>query len=78
MQQVIDLTGLPQPIVQDIQRLVASLRASVFPSPPTFDQTSAVTLDEFERSLDELCEGLPPFASLPSDFSRADIYADHN
>jgi hypothetical protein len=32
---------------------------------------------EFERLLDELSEG-PTLPRLPGDFSRADIYADHD
>lgn len=35
-------------------------------------------LEEFESPLDALSEGLPPLRSLPSDFSRHDIYADHD
>jgi hypothetical protein len=40
-------------------------------------QAPAVTDGEFERLLDELASGhgLP---RLPADFSRADIYADHD
>jgi hypothetical protein len=34
--------------------------------------------EEFERCLDELSEGLPPLTSLPEDFSRADIYGEHD
>jgi hypothetical protein len=34
-------------------------------------------LTEFEHGLDELSEGLPPLQTLPSDFSRGDIYGDH-
>jgi hypothetical protein len=34
-------------------------------------------LDEFERGLDELAEGLPALPTLPADFSRADIYGEH-
>jgi hypothetical protein len=41
------------------------------PAPPLSDE-------EFDRLLDELSEGLPPLPSLPADFSRADIYADHD
>ncbi|HUO09927.1 MAG TPA: hypothetical protein VM008_16605 [Phycisphaerae bacterium] len=36
---------------------------------------SAATLD---RILDELAQGKPPLKSLPVDFSRADIYDDHD
>ncbi len=33
---------------------------------------------EFDRRLDELSEGLPPLPTLPTDWSRADLYADHD
>jgi hypothetical protein len=33
--------------------------------------------EEFDRLLDELSEG-PALPHLPADFSRADIYADHD
>ena len=36
----------------------------------------AMSLDEFDRVLDDLCA--KPTAPLPSDFSRADIYVDHD
>jgi hypothetical protein len=35
----------------------------------------AATFDEWERELDELSDDAPP---LPADFSRADIYLDHD
>ena len=34
-----------------------------------------LTADEFDRTLDELSGHAPP---LPADFSRADIYYDHD
>ncbi|HEX7448663.1 MAG TPA: hypothetical protein VF306_14020 [Pirellulales bacterium] len=34
-------------------------------------------IDEFDRLLDELASG-PALPRLPLDFSRADIYADHD
>ena len=33
--------------------------------------------EEFDRLLDALSEG-PPLPHLPADFSRADLYADHD
>ncbi len=33
---------------------------------------------EFDSILDEMAEGSDEIPSLPSDFSRADIYADHD
>ena len=41
------------------------------PSTPPLDPA------EFDRQLDELSRGLPPLPPLPADFSRADLYADH-
>jgi len=37
-----------------------------------------ISLDEFDLLLDELSEGLPLLPSLPADFSRKDIYVDHD
>jgi hypothetical protein len=34
--------------------------------------------DEFDQRLEELAEGLPPFSTLAADWSRADLYADHD
>jgi hypothetical protein len=38
----------------------------------------AVALAEFDKILDELAAGPPGAPTLASDFSRADIYADHD
>lgn len=37
-----------------------------------------VSLAEFDEVLDELDALPPPGSSLPADFSRADIYAEHD
>ena len=37
---------------------------------------SALSIEEFDRDMDELATDSLPV--LPSDFSRADIYADHD
>jgi hypothetical protein len=37
-----------------------------------------VSLEEFDQVLDALSAGPPGGPSLPADFSRADIYAEHN
>jgi hypothetical protein len=39
--------------------------------------TQALSDDEFNRLLDELAEG-PALPPLPADFSRSDLYADHD
>lgn len=36
------------------------------------------SLEELDRLLDEVSEGLPSLPPLPADFSRADVYADHD
>jgi hypothetical protein len=36
------------------------------------------TAQELERWLNDLTEGLPELPPLPADFSRADIYDDHD
>jgi len=33
---------------------------------------------EFDRLVDELSEGLSPLPTLPADWSRAKLYADHD
>ena len=38
----------------------------------------ALSLTEFDRILDELAVGPTGVPSLPADFSRSDIYADHD
>ncbi len=34
--------------------------------------------EEFDQLLDQISEGLPSLHSLPADFSRKDIYAEHD
>ncbi len=38
----------------------------------------AITLEEFDRILDEVSATPPNAPPLPTDFSRADIYTDHD
>jgi hypothetical protein len=38
----------------------------------------AITAQQFDQLLDELSGDLPPLDPLPDDFSRADIYTDHD
>lgn len=39
---------------------------------------SAPLLEEFDQDMDELAAGLEGLPILPQDFSRADIYSDHD
>jgi hypothetical protein len=90
--QAVDLSGLPEPVVRDVQRLVQALRervsAGAAPSdafeaarretwPPLFVSRPQPSPEEFDRLLDEFSSG-PPGKVLPPDFSRADIYDDHD
>ena len=41
-------------------------------------RSSDMSLEEFDRWLDELSAGTERLPSLPTDFARADIYQDHD
>jgi predicted DNA-binding antitoxin AbrB/MazE fold protein len=45
--------------------------------PKAIAEASSISDDEFERLLDELASG-PTLPHLSADFSRADVYADHD
>jgi hypothetical protein len=78
MTQSIDVSGLPLAVVEDIRRLVATLRENVPASTPHSDPSPDITAEDFERILDEFSADLPTLPSLPANFSRADIYGDHD
>src|SRR5437879_4597215 len=95
--ETVDVTGLPQPLVRDIQRLVVTLRERVTNDElsrrgaqpvveaanrrdegvPMFLSRPRPSLEEMERLLDEFSSILTGQV-LPPDFSRADIYDDHD
>jgi hypothetical protein len=58
--------------VQELVQKEACGNVSVAPSLPV------LSLAEFEALLDELADSSSSAGSLPVDFSRADIYADHD
>jgi uncharacterized protein (DUF1778 family) len=53
---------------------LAEQSAGIGPAPLP---TQELTDEEFERLLDQLSEG-PMLPHLPADFSRSDIYSDHD
>jgi hypothetical protein len=53
-----------------------SLKAARPPRPPR--TAPRLTLEEFRAVLDKLASGERAKGSLPPDFSRADIYFDHD
>jgi hypothetical protein len=68
---IIDVSGLPPDAVREVESLVTRLRSAVgHPAPQPTD-------DEFERALRALASG-PPVPTLPADWSRADLYDDHD
>ncbi len=60
------------------RRMPLDVYLEQFVEPDLAAASEAVSLQEFDRILDELAALPPPPGSLPADFSRADIYADHD
>ena len=83
--QTIDLTGLPEPVVQEVYRIVEQARqdknkqaeASPAKPLPRFISDPRPSPEEFERLLDRMAS-MSTGKILPRDFSRADIYDDHD
>jgi hypothetical protein len=44
---------------------------------PTSESANPAVAD-MDHWLNELADGLPPLPTLPTDFSRADLYAEHD
>ena len=79
---IVDLTGLPEPTVRAVQRLVDAVRADG----DAFTVTGAgiwpvtcsrLSHEEFSKLLDEMA-AMSSGQALPVNFSRADIYDDHD
>jgi hypothetical protein len=83
----VDLTGLPEPVVEQVQRIVQEAReqqvdtlkvsAAIPRKTPTYISDPNPTPEEFMRILDEMAT-MGNGVILPADFSRADIYDDHD
>ena len=56
--------------------LDAYLEQFIDPDPAPSSDTIAI--EEFDRILDDLCASPTNAPPLPADFSRADIYAEHD
>jgi hypothetical protein len=78
LQTSLDLSGLPEPIADEICRLVETFRANLRNGQPAEKHGNDMSIEEFDALLDEITEGLPSLPPLPPDFSRADIYDDHD
>ncbi|HYV38524.1 MAG TPA: hypothetical protein VE988_22760 [Gemmataceae bacterium] len=78
MPQTVDVSGLPGPVIDDIQRLILTLRCNLPASSAAMNPSALAILEEVERDLDALAEASPPSPVLPVNFSRDDIYSDHD
>jgi len=78
--QMLDLTGLPEPLVRQVVEVVAAAREGrpsdvvIFPK---FVPRPKLTSEEFRQLLNKM-QSMSSGQSLPLDFSTADIYDDHD
>lgn len=70
----IDVTGLSPDAVRAVESFVAHLRSAGGRPTPTLPRP---TDEQFDQALNELASG-PPVPTLPADWSRADLYDDHD
>lgn len=85
--RVVDLTGLPEPVVEQVHRIVREARGHQngaqggTPPPEPFPKYVScpppMTAEEFRALLDHMAS-LSSGQSLPPDWSRADLYDDHD
>jgi hypothetical protein len=74
----IDVSGLSPDDVRAVESFVTHLRSpGPRPAAPRLVTDPPPTDEEFERALRELAAG-PPVMTLPADWSRADLYDDHD
>ncbi len=66
---------LDAPLALPDKARVTGIVSNVESSDTTPVHQDSISPEEFERLLDELAMDVPP---LPQDFSRADIYLDHD
>ena len=75
MPQTVDVSGLQANSVKVVESLVELLRNTDSLKESERKPLAPRKLDEL---FDSLSRGLPNLAELPADFSRADIYSDHD
>jgi predicted DNA-binding antitoxin AbrB/MazE fold protein len=66
---------LDKPLALPEQTRVSGVLQNVEDVTSASQLDAPLSLEEFDRSLDQLSLDVPP---LPADFSRADIYMDHD
>jgi hypothetical protein len=64
---------VPLPLPE--QTRVTGIVSNAAPAETLPSAADSMTIEEFDRQLDELALDVPP---LPADFSRADIYLEHD
>ncbi len=79
LMQTIDVHDLPEPVAAAIAAMVETLRAQSAPVAESKDSEKVKDLAEFDAILDEFfaTDDAKP-ATLPTTFSREDIYFDHD
>lgn len=73
----VDVSGLSPDAVRAVEEFVSRLRATGGAPAPRFVSDPRPTDEEFDRLLKALASG-PPVPTLPADWSRADLYDDHD
>lgn len=85
--RIVDLTGLPEPVVERVHHIVREARESHHdrqtasppsePFPKYVSTPPPMTTEEFRALLDDMAS-LSSGQVLPADWSRADIDDDHD
>jgi hypothetical protein len=73
-QQTIDVTGLPEPVVTELQRLVSELKTAIPPSRGSATDPNRLPYDEWAKRFDEWLNRPRPPAPPFVDDSRESIY----
>lgn len=82
----VDLTGLSEHVVREVLRYVEKARGSVAPSPAPEPNPAPMRFvsdprpgpEELRRIFQRIASRSPGGKVLPADFSRADIYDEHD
>ncbi|MBX9628310.1 MAG: hypothetical protein K2X82_31210 [Gemmataceae bacterium] len=84
----VDLTGLPEFVVREVLRYVSEARRNATPPPaagpasapaaPRFVSDPRPGPEELQRIFQRIASRPPGGKVLPPDFSRADIYDEHD
>lgn len=73
--QTVDLTGLPEPVVQRVKELVREARAAI-PNPEPAQNARDVSAEESIARWREMTSSSPALEGVTVDDSRESIYGD--